>query len=94
LKCLLNGDTPHIYTHDKQDCYSFEFEKTEDEITPEMLASKDPEVRKKCVAAGILPDVLRKSEITLKVTESVKTSVGINIETGEVVPCYEAGGNK
>ena len=90
LKCLLNGDTPHIYTHDKQNCYSFEFEKTDDDITLEMLASKDPEVVKKCVAAGVLPDVLKKPEITLEITEGVKTSVGVNIETGEVVPYSEA----
>jgi transposase len=86
LGSLLNGDTPHIYTHDKQDCYSFEFEKTDDEITSEMLESNDAEVIKKCICAGVLPKILQKSEITIKAAEGAKTSVCVNEGTGEIVP--------
>jgi transposase len=84
LKCLLNGDTPTVYPKEGQNCRTFKFVKTEDEITPEMLAAKDHETLKKCLAAGILPDILRRDDVTLEVKN--KTSLMfLNTETGELV---------
>ena len=85
LNSLLNGDTPNVYTPDKQDCYSFEFEKTEAEIAPEMLASKDPDIIKQCVSAGILPDSLKKESITIEVSKGRINRLYMDVETGELV---------
>lgn len=97
LECLLNGDTPTTYPNKDQDCRTFRFQKTSDEITEEMLASKDHETLKRCIAAGQLPDVLRRDDITMEVTQ--RRSEGayqyFNRETGELVTRKEmeaAGG--
>jgi len=84
LKCLLNGDTPTVYPNKNENCRTFKLTKTDDEITPEMLAAKDHETLIKCVAAGVLPDVLKRDDITLEV---VRTPIAqyLNTETGEVV---------
>jgi transposase len=87
LKCLLNGDTPTVYPSKDQNCRTFKFVKKDDEITPEMLASTDHETLKKCLAAGILPDILKRDDVTLEIE---KTPVPgqcryLNKETGELV---------
>jgi transposase len=84
LKCLLNGDTPTIYPNKGQNCRTIRFEKTDDEITPEMLASKDHETLKKCIAAGVLPKVLQRADVTLEISVR-KLRPFINTETGEIV---------
>ena len=97
LKCLLNGDTPTTYPNKDQECRTFRFRKACDEITEEMLVSKDHETLKRCIAAGQLPDVLRRDDITMEVTQ--RRSEGayqyLNRETGELVTRKEmkaAGG--
>jgi len=57
LKCLLNGDTPTVYPNKNQNCRTFKFAKTNDEITSDMLESTDHETLKMCIAAGFLPHV-------------------------------------
>jgi transposase len=84
LKCLLNGDTPTIYPNKGHNCRTIRFEKTDDEITPEMLASKDHETLKKCIAAGVLPDVLKRGDVTLEISVK-KSRPFINTETGEIM---------
>lgn len=88
LKCLLNGDTPTIYPNKNQNCRTFKFVKTNDEITPEMLASKDHEVLIKCISAGFLPDVLKRDDITIEIKKT-KYAPGagqyLNRETGEIM---------
>jgi transposase len=85
LKCLLNGDTPTVYPNKNQNCRTFKFMKTNDEITPEMLTSKNRETLKKCVAAGFLPEVLKRNDITLEVAKVSAAGKYLNKETGEVV---------
>jgi len=68
LKCLLNGDTPTTYPNKGSDCRTFHFEKTDEEINDEMLSSKDHETLKRCLAAGTLPDVLKRGDITMEIT--------------------------
>lgn len=98
LKCLLNGDTPTIYPNSGKDCRTFQFKKEDAIITPEMLASKDHEVLKQCIAAGVLPEILRRGDVTMETVERVvpHPSQYIRKETGEVVSREEmiaAGGN-
>jgi transposase len=85
LKCLLNGDTPTIYPTKNQNHRRFTFAKTDDEVTPEMLASKDHETLLKCVAAGVLPEILQRDDITLEVAKAPIPSQYLNRETGEIV---------
>ncbi|MDR1892241.1 MAG: transposase [Oscillospiraceae bacterium] len=97
LNCLLNGDTPTIYPNKNQNCRTFKFDKAEEEITPEMLTSSDRETLKKCIAAGVLPDVLKRGDVTLDVIETTVPSAGQfrNTQTGEIVSFEEmkaAGG--
>jgi len=97
LGCLLNGDTPTVYPNKNQNCRTFEFDKTDEEITPEMLASDDHEILKKCIAAGVLPDVLQRDDVTIEVISRTVPTAGqfLNKETGEVVSheqMKEAGG--
>jgi len=97
LKCLLNGDTPTIYPSKGLNYRIFKFKKTDDEVTPQMLLSKDHETMKKCISAGFLPDVLKRDDITMEITgkHSTNSSLFINKETGEIVSYREmcaAGG--
>jgi transposase len=98
LKCLLNGDTPTIYPNKNQNCRTFKFDKIDDEITSEMLASSDHKMLQKCLSAGVLPDVLKeRGDITLEIVETTVPSAGqfLNTETGEIVSFDEmraAGG--
>jgi transposase len=84
LKCLLNGDTPTIYPNKNQNCRTFKFTRTSDEITAEMLESKDPETLKRCVAAGVLPEVLRRADVVLEICGNSVRAFR-NDETGEIL---------
>jgi transposase len=95
LKVLLNGDTPTTYPNKNQNCRTFKFAKTDEEITFEMLESKDPNALLKCVAAGILPDVLKRDDVTFEIAGVPISGHYLNRETGEVVSHEEmiaAGG--
>lgn len=99
LKCLLNGDTPTTYPNKGSDCRTFHFAKRDDEITDAMLASKDPETLKRCIAGGQLPDVLKRGDVTLEITR--RRAEGAyqyeNRVTGELVSRKEmlaAGGGE
>lgn len=98
LKSLLNGDTPTIYPNKGKDCRTFKFKKTDDEISDEMLSSKDHETLKQCIAAGVLPNVLKRDDVTVQISgrRAPNTSQYMNRETGEIVLHSEmraAGGN-
>ena len=97
LECLLNGDKPTTYPNKGQDCRTFRLQKTNESITEEMLASKDHETLKKCLAAGRLPDVLRRDDVTMEITRRRAEGAYqyVNRETGELVTRKEmeaAGG--
>jgi len=97
LDCLLNGDTPTTYPNKGQDCRTFRFQKADEEITSEMLSSKDHETLKKCLAAGQLPYVLQRSDVTMAITRKRVEGayLFLNRETGELVSRREmvaAGG--
>ena len=85
LRCLLSGDIPNVYTHNKQECYSFTFERSNMKITPEMLSSRDPAVALQCVRAGVLPDVLKKGCVELEVKSDGNQRMYVDAQTGEVV---------
>jgi hypothetical protein len=50
-----------------------------------MTASDEREIMKKCIAAGVLPDILQREDITLEVKETTVLSLGqfLNTQTGE-----------
>lgn len=85
LKCLLNGDTPTIYPNKNQNCRTFKFAKTDDEITADMLESIDHETLKKCIAAGTLPNVLNRDDITFEIVPTATPQQFLDKETGEIV---------
>lgn len=91
LKCLLNGDTPTVYPNKNQNCRTFTFRRTDEEITPEMRSSKDHETLIKCLCAGVLPDILRREDITKEIqrTRSIEPGQYLNRETGELVSCEQ-----
>jgi len=97
LECLLSGDTPTTYPNKGSDCRAFRFEKTNEEISEALLASKDHETLKRCIAAGQRPDVLQRSDITIEITQ--RRADGAykyeNLATGKMVSRKEmlaAGG--
>lgn len=79
-RCLLNGDTPTTHPNKGERCRIFRFRKTEDGVTEEMLASKDPEIVMRCVFAGVLPDVLQREdlEMTLHKHQSPGTTLYVH----------------
>lgn len=85
LNCLLNGDTPTVYPNKNQNCRTFKFAKTDEEINPEMLDSADHEILKKCIAAGTLPNVLKRDDITFEIVPSATPQQFLDKETGELV---------
>ncbi|GLB29802.1 DDE transposase [Lacrimispora amygdalina] len=85
LKCLLNGDTPTIYLNKNQNCRTFKFAKMDDEITSEMLVSNDYETLKKCIATGVLPDILKRSDVTFEIVPTATPQQFLDKETGEIV---------
>jgi len=85
LNCLLNGDTPTVYPNKNQNCRTFKFAKTDEEINPEMLETADHEILKKCIAAGTLPNVLKRDDITFEIVPSTTPQQFLDKETGELV---------
>lgn len=97
LGCLLAGDTPTTHPNKGEKSRIFRFNKSNDTITEEMKKSKDPEVLKRCIAAGVLPDVLQREDIEMETFKrrETGTSVYVNKETGKLVSYSEmkaAGG--
>ena len=97
LDCLISGDTPTTHPNKGEKSRIFRFHKTNDEITEEMIASKDKETVLKCVCAGYLPDVLNREDIEIETFKKREpgTSIFVNKETGELVTyaqMKEAGG--
>ena len=97
LACLANGDTPTTHPNKGEKSRIFRFQKTADEITEEMIASKDKETVWKCVSAGYLPDVLNRADIEIETFKKREpgSTVFVNKETGELVTyaqMKEAGG--
>ena len=85
LNCLLNGDTPNVPTFSAQDCYTFEFDYKECEITEEQVSSRDKEDILQCLSSGIVPDILKNKNITLEVKELYKNKKEriVDTKTGE-----------
>lgn len=97
LGCLLAGDTPTTHPNKGEKSRIFRFNKSNDTITEEMRKSRDPEVLKRCIAAGVLPDVLQREDIEMETFKrrETGTSVYVNKETGELITYSEmkaAGG--
>lgn len=90
-RCLLNGDTPTTHPNKGERCRIFRFRKTDDDITEEMLASRDPEIVMKCVSAGVLPNVLQRRdlEMVLHKRQSPGSALYVHKKTGEVVSYAE-----
>ncbi len=58
LQCLLNGDTPTTHPNKGEKSRMFRFQKTDTEVTGEMLSSKDKDTLLLCISAGMLPEIL------------------------------------
>ncbi len=87
LACLLNGDTPTTHPNEGEKCRIFRFEKTDMEITEEMLSSKDKDTLLTCISAGMLPEVLQRDDVELEVVKRQEQGSGLYLdkETGEMV---------
>lgn len=85
LKCLLNGDTPTIYPNKNQNCRTFKFSKTGDLTNSEMRASGDHDILKKCIAAGVLPDILKRNDVTLEMMPTATPQQFLDKKTGETL---------
>ena len=97
LDCLLAGDTPTTYPNKGEKSRMFRFQKIDCEVTEEMLSSTDPEIMRKCISAGTIPDVLKRDDIEIETfrRRETGTCVYLNKETGELVSyseMKEAGG--
>lgn len=91
LQCLLNGDTPTTHTNKGENCRMFRFQKTDEEVTDEMLSSEDREVQMRCISAGQLPNVLQRDDIEIEIFRRREggSSVYLNKETGEILSYAE-----
>ena len=91
LQCLLNGDTPTTHPNKGEKCRIFRFQKTDAEITGEMLSSKDKDTLLRCVSAGVLPYVLRRDDLDMKVFRRREQGrkLYLDKETGELVTYEE-----
>ncbi|MDY6825951.1 MAG: hypothetical protein SVV67_02070 [Bacillota bacterium] len=86
LNCLLEGDTSNVYTHEKQECYTFKFTKKDDEITEEMRISTEKETMLKCISAGVLLEILENKNLVVEEVEAYKEKTLIVDEiTGEII---------
>lgn len=87
LQCLLNGDTPTTHPNKGEKCRTFRFEKTDVEVTEEMLSSDDKETLLQCISAGVLPDILQRDDVEMEVVKRREqgSSVYLDKETGELV---------
>ena len=84
LACLLNGDTPTTHPNKGEKCRIFRFEKTDVEVTEEMLSSKDQDTLLKCLSAGVLPEVLQREDVEFEVVK--RRAQGSNLYLDK---CYE-----
>lgn len=87
LNCLLNGDTPTTHPNKGEKCRVFRFQKTQTEVTEEMLASTDKETLLQCISAGVLPQILQRDDVELEVTRRREqgSSLYLDKETGKFV---------
>jgi transposase len=69
LECLMNGIIPHVPSKTDAESYEMETEYKEAVITEELLDSSKPEDIKKCLEAGIIPNVYKDKGIEISVDE-------------------------
>ena len=91
LQCLLNGDTPATHPNKGEKSRMFRFQKTNTEVTGEMLFSKDKDTILQCISAGELPEILHRGDVELEVVKRREpgSSLYLDKETGEVVSYAE-----
>lgn len=91
FQCLLNGDTPTTYPNKGEECRIFRFQRIDNEITEDMLASSENDVLMKCVSAGVLPEVLKREDVEVEIFKrrDAGSSIYLNKETGELVSYTE-----
>lgn len=91
LQCLLNGDTPTTHPNKGEKSRMFRFQKTDTEVTGEMLFSKDKDTILQCISAGELPEILHRGDVELEVVKRREqgSSLYLDKETGEVVSYAE-----
>lgn len=87
LQCLLNGDTPTTHPNKGEKSRMFRFQKTDTEVTGEMLSSKDKDTLLECISAGVLPEILQRGDVDLEVVKRREqgSSLYLDKETGELV---------
>lgn len=91
LHCLLNGDTPTTHPNKGEKSRMFRFQKTDTEVTWEMLSSKDKDTLLGCISAGVLPEILQRGDVDLEVVKRREqgSSLYLDKETGELVSYAE-----
>lgn len=91
LQCLLNGDTPTTHPNKGEKSRMFRFQKTDTEVTREMLSSKDKDTLLECISAGVLPEILQRGDVDLEVVKRREqgSSLYLDKETGELVSYAE-----
>ena len=91
LVCLLNGDTPTTHPNKGEKCRTFRFQKVDADITEEMRSSKDKDTLRQCIAAGVLPEILRRDDIEIEVFKRREqgSRLYLDKETGEMVSYAE-----
>ena len=69
----------------------FRFQKTDTEVTGEMLSSKDKDTLLLCISAGMLPEILQRGDVELEVVKRREqgSSLYLDKETGELVSYAE-----
>ena len=87
LQCLLNGDTPTTHPNKGEKSRTFRFQKTDAEVTGEMVSSKDKDTLLECISAGVLPKILQRDDVELEVVKRREqgSSLYLDKETGELV---------
>ena len=88
LNCVYNGTVPNvIFKYDKEErLYVLPYE--EAEISAEELASTQPEMIKKCLHAGYLPDCYQNTAISLQVQETTEKEISCFLkEDDQTVVC-------
>ena len=85
-QCLLNGDTPTTHPNKGEKSRMFRFQKTDMEVTGEMLSSKDKDTILQCISAGVLPETLQRDDVGLEVVKRREqgSSLYLDKETGEL----------
>ena len=69
----------------------FRFQKTDIEVSEEMLSSKNKDTLLQCISAGILPKVLQRNDVELEVVKRREqgSSLYLDRETGKIVSYAE-----